>query len=130
MGDCVDRELVERLIEAALDRTSYDWTFDCELEDLKFMDLVAEVRGESVYKPGDVHLTLNDFPIGSEIRLTNNLNCLYMHTEVRDGDTFKVTEHVYDGGRYDRILVESIGSAFDILYEFLVIDQDCYELVG
>lgn len=130
MGDCVDRDLVERLIEAALDRTSYDWTFDYELEKLKFMDLVAEVRGGTVYKPGDVHLTLADFPIGSVIRLTNNLNCLYMHADARDGDTFKVTEHVYDGGRYDRILVELIDSVFDISYEFLLIDQDCYELIG
>lgn len=130
MGDCVDRELVERLIEAALDRTSYDWTFDCELEDLKFMDLVAEVRGEPVYKPGEPRLTKYHFRVGSLIKLTADYGYLYSHPGVENGDVFEIVEYVHGGGRYDQLLVKKVGSDGSKLYEFLVIDQDCYELVG
>lgn len=131
MGDCVDRELVERLIEAALDRTSYyDWTFDYELAELKFKDLVAEVRGEPVYKPGEPRLTKDHFRVGSVIKLTDEYGCLYSHPGVENGDVLEIVEYVHDGGRYDQLFVEKVGSEGNKLYEFLVIDQDCYELIG
>lgn len=130
LGKMVPIEVVEELIVLAEETGVWlEETFQCELAYLKYRDKVAEIRGKELTE-FDVPLRLTDFDIGMNLVMLQNSDLFYYHPAINVGDQLEIVKLVRDGGRYDRIIVKRAVGDTERVFEFMVFDQDKFEIVG
>lgn len=121
---------VEELILLA-DETGVwlDETFQCELAQLKYRDKVDEIRGKELTE-FELPLRIDDFDIGMPIVMLQKSDLFYYHPAINVGDRLEIVGLVRDGGRYDRIIVKKAVGDTERVFEFMLFDQDKFEIVG